>query len=277
MPRTKKNAGRLVGNGSSGHHPERFADTLPSEPDVHTPDELFDAVLHLQRFLIDEHRTGPDKPTSVYLMFDQHGACLYVGITKVAPNRFVQHAADKPWYQDIAETRFEHYRTRITAARREAWLIAKLNPEHNKARPSPFGDSGTEALLWDRTDPLTAPWPLVRGYRLPLTADERFCTAAIHPGPLPLRYDMACRDDQRFLLLRARRAGRVAAAARTIARRMHDTQDAVLLSEVYGLVDDYPFVVRAGVLELTQPDGPAVLVGGHALVERRRRMEVTGV
>lgn len=76
---------------------------------------------------------GSTGRTSVYLLYDEGGCLLYVGITSTGTKRFAQHRDDQPWFDDVARADFEHYDTRREALAREGSLIRSLHPIHNKA------------------------------------------------------------------------------------------------------------------------------------------------
>jgi len=42
--------------------------------------------------------------TFLYRCYDRSGALLYVGITDALGRRMAQHASDKPWWGDVADT-----------------------------------------------------------------------------------------------------------------------------------------------------------------------------
>jgi GIY-YIG catalytic domain-containing protein len=71
-------------------------------------------------------------PTSVYLYYDEHGALIYVGITKTGIVRNRQHNADKEWWPWVSDQKIEHYPSRAEAEQRERQLIFKYRPPFNR-------------------------------------------------------------------------------------------------------------------------------------------------
>lgn len=70
-------------------------------------------------------------PTTLYRFFDAEGALLYVGITGRGPRRWVEHAAEKPWWSEVARTSTTHYATRSAALQAETDAIRSERPRHN--------------------------------------------------------------------------------------------------------------------------------------------------
>lgn len=106
---------------------------------------------------VDE-RPGWSGKTSVYLLYDQGGCLLYVGITSTGTKRFAQHRDSQPWFDEVASAAFEHYDTRYEAVGREAWLIRHRHPIHNKALndwPGTHRCVDPSELFADDVDPLT--------------------------------------------------------------------------------------------------------------------------
>lgn len=224
----------------------------------------------LERIVRDEAASSPRSPSSVYLMFDQWGTCIYVGLTKSPTSRLIGHGSDKDWFPEISEIRFEHYPTRETAARREKWLIHELDPVYNKQRSHPFAGSASKS--WDiLRDNMSRPaWPLLEGYAIPLTMDEQLLVVPVaNPTSATLLYDVGVRTRRRTELIMAEADGRVMRAARAIARRIQDSaEQTIYIQSIFDVVDDYPFVAVAGMLRLTADDAPAIRVGPFVM-ERR--------
>lgn len=65
---------------------------------------------------------APDS-VAVYQLFNDAGALLYVGITSNPKVRFIQHAADKPWWWQVASWHVDWYPNRERAAEAEAAMI----------------------------------------------------------------------------------------------------------------------------------------------------------
>lgn len=212
---------------------------------------------------LEKYAAEPPSPSSVYLMFNPSGVLLYVGITRNAPGRITQHAADKPWYQDIAETRFEHYGSRKVAAVREMWLIDGLRPRHNIARSNPFKDSPRAAKVWDELlecGGLPA-WPYLDGFTLP-PRREREATSA---------YEATVHGLIAAELHTARRTGRVLAAAREIAKLVQAHPGyCIHIDEAYETVDDFRVVVDAGAAMVSDGElSPVVRIGDYFMSRRR--------
>lgn len=70
-------------------------------------------------------------PSSVYRIYDEHATLIYVGVTDRGHKRQSEHVQTKPWAWEIAETHWEHFRTRKAALNRERELIATKHPRHN--------------------------------------------------------------------------------------------------------------------------------------------------
>lgn len=72
-------------------------------------------------------------------MYDAVGALLYIGITNSPRDRFAQHAADKPWWSEVAHISKEWYPNRPFAEHAERRAIKRERPryniEHNLANP----------------------------------------------------------------------------------------------------------------------------------------------
>lgn len=69
--------------------------------------------------------------TSLYRLFAEDGALLYVGIAGNPGRRFEQHRSDKPWWGHVALTTVEHYRSRESAMVAELAAIRSEHPRHN--------------------------------------------------------------------------------------------------------------------------------------------------
>ncbi len=74
--------------------------------------------------------------TTLYRMFDEGGALLYVGITKDTRKRFSQHA-DKHWFSQVVRVEVETFDSRGAAASAERAAIRDEAPVFNRAgRPT---------------------------------------------------------------------------------------------------------------------------------------------
>jgi predicted GIY-YIG superfamily endonuclease len=79
--------------------------------------------------------TAPrDAPCSVYLVYDPHGALLYVGVTSRGKERIREHLHQSRWGKEMCRVTWEHFPTRPLAFARERELIQSLNPWHNHIR-----------------------------------------------------------------------------------------------------------------------------------------------
>ncbi len=72
--------------------------------------------------------------TALYRLFGAEGELLYVGITTTPEVRLKQHAFDKPWWGDVAESKVEWFPTRVDAERAEREAIRKDAPKWNADR-----------------------------------------------------------------------------------------------------------------------------------------------
>lgn len=72
--------------------------------------------------------------TDLYRFYAADGTLLYVGISKSAIVRMIQHATDKQWWDDVARIDVERILgPRKNAERAERTAIALENPKHNIA------------------------------------------------------------------------------------------------------------------------------------------------
>jgi hypothetical protein len=84
-------------------------------------------------------------PTTLYRLYDQHEALLYVGVAGNPGRRFEQHAGAKPWWGEVTRADLTHYPDREQALLAERTSIATENPRHNIVgrRPTiPLGPVG---------------------------------------------------------------------------------------------------------------------------------------
>lgn len=75
--------------------------------------------------------TTPAGQHLVYLLYEEAGELLYVGITDRGPVRLVEHHRSKPWFPAVVRVEFERYATRADSERREKFLISSRAPRHN--------------------------------------------------------------------------------------------------------------------------------------------------
>lgn len=71
-------------------------------------------------------------PIDVYVVRTVGGKVLYVGITSDLRARFAVHKHRSRWWDPTSQVTVEAWPTWKAARRREALLIERLRPEHNK-------------------------------------------------------------------------------------------------------------------------------------------------
>ena len=69
---------------------------------------------------------------SVYRMFDQDGALLYVGATGSMPRRLQQHAGSRPWWHEVAQITVQHFDTMDEALKVELAAIIAESPRYTR-------------------------------------------------------------------------------------------------------------------------------------------------
>ena len=72
-----------------------------------------------------------ESTTTLYRFHDASGGLLYVGITGRSVRRWCEHAATKPWWNDVAKVTVEHFTDRPAAINAEARAIKQERPAHN--------------------------------------------------------------------------------------------------------------------------------------------------
>lgn len=80
------------------------------------------------------HVYGDPAPTSgqwLYIIRNPVGKIIYIGISVNATNRWTQHQADKPWFNEAATFERIWYPTREAVESAEAILIAQIRPPYN--------------------------------------------------------------------------------------------------------------------------------------------------
>lgn len=75
--------------------------------------------------------TAPPERTALYRLYDVDDRLLYVGISSDPPSRMQQHAADKPWWPEVADQRIEWLDSRTEALDAERLAIAGEHPRFN--------------------------------------------------------------------------------------------------------------------------------------------------
>lgn len=71
------------------------------------------------------------KPTTLYRFYDADGGLLYIGITSVGPNRWLDHEEHRAWWSKVARSVVEHFPDRSGAMAAEAAAIRAERPPHN--------------------------------------------------------------------------------------------------------------------------------------------------
>ncbi|MFF7561939.1 GIY-YIG nuclease family protein [Streptomyces pseudovenezuelae] len=77
--------------------------------------------------------TSQGESTALYRLFDSARQLLYVGITSNPEVRWAQHAAEKPWWPDVAWHTLEWRPSREEALAAETAAIVAEAPLHNVA------------------------------------------------------------------------------------------------------------------------------------------------
>jgi len=73
---------------------------------------------------------------NLYRLWNEDDELLYVGISKSAMHRIVDHLRNQPWSSSIAKMTIEQFADRSAVEKAERLAIAKENPIHNKQRYS---------------------------------------------------------------------------------------------------------------------------------------------
>src|SRR6266540_418135 len=74
------------------------------------------------------------RTSSVYILRNQAGQALYVGMTSGTAERRLMDHRRADWWQEVAEIEIEEFATRWAALEHERALIALLRPVHNHRR-----------------------------------------------------------------------------------------------------------------------------------------------
>jgi len=84
--------------------------------------------------------------TAVYRLYGANDELLYIGISVNPDQRFMQHAASKEWWPEVARREVAMwFDDRPQAAAAEARAIRDHHPRHNLHIPDPDGTFGTLA------------------------------------------------------------------------------------------------------------------------------------
>lgn len=96
----------------------------------------------------------PD-PTSVYRYYDATGVLLYVGITRRATSRNLEHYAKSEWWEFVARQDVEHFPDRPSALHEERSLIQRHHPPFNRQHNPSYSDMRSIYLAFagDLPDP----------------------------------------------------------------------------------------------------------------------------
>jgi hypothetical protein len=116
---------------------------------------------------VDEYTepTGPDQPTTLYRLFDDGGALLYVGISGRWAGRLAHHAATQGWWDEVTKITRESYPTRPEALAAEQVAIEQERPRYNvrttprpvRRKPHPAPQAGVPWTNWMPTLPPARP------------------------------------------------------------------------------------------------------------------------
>lgn len=68
----------------------------------------------------------------LYRFYDEDGVLLYVGVTNSIENRFRWHAANQPWWPEVADCRPAFYPNRASVERAEYDAIRYERPRYNR-------------------------------------------------------------------------------------------------------------------------------------------------
>lgn len=88
------------------------------------------------------------KRQTLYRMYDEAGALLYIGITQQQAGRFHQHSRDKSWWDEVTQIRVQHYPDRAAVEAAEMAAIAAECPRYNIV-----GNNGSMRRLMNRSIP----------------------------------------------------------------------------------------------------------------------------
>lgn len=83
----------------------------------------------------DATELAGDAPMALYRLYGSDGRLLYIGVTHSLKERFGQHAADKPWWPDVARRTVEWHGDRDLVLAAEAEAIEGERPAYNIVRP----------------------------------------------------------------------------------------------------------------------------------------------
>lgn len=75
-------------------------------------------------------------PVQLYRHFDKDDKLLYVGVSRSADFRLVQHQRESSWGPRIVRMTVEEFDSRVEAVKAERIAITSENPIYNQSRPN---------------------------------------------------------------------------------------------------------------------------------------------
>lgn len=84
--------------------------------------------------------------TWLYVLRDDRGKVLYVGMTGSPRRRFAEHRRRSAWWKEVASASLRPFATRSEARAAEHKEIGRLDPEHNVMRIATWSAMVTAAL-----------------------------------------------------------------------------------------------------------------------------------
>lgn len=83
--------------------------------------------------------TVETRKVALYRAFGVAGTLLYVGVTVDPAQRWRHHAAEKPWWAEVASTTVEWHPTEVAARQAEAAAVRGERPAYNRTLPAEDG------------------------------------------------------------------------------------------------------------------------------------------
>lgn len=98
-----------------------------------TPDELRAEELAevRQKAQGQAQLKGDGERTALYRLRNADGELIYVGVSSKPQQRWVQHAGDKAWWQEVSDFGQEWFESRTEALAVEAFTIRTESPKYN--------------------------------------------------------------------------------------------------------------------------------------------------
>lgn len=90
----------------------------------------------------DGLKVGRLKPHFMYVIHDQSGEVMYVGMASNFYRRIGEHMARSDWWRDDYKPSCFEFPSRRAALDAEKAAIATLNPRFNKTRKAPYKPEG---------------------------------------------------------------------------------------------------------------------------------------